>query len=267
MSVAIKGRGAALLGALAALLAAWMAVQAAPSHADEGPPHINHLFVIVLENENAEETFGANPPAPYLGTAMRAAGAFIPNYYGIGHESLDNYIAMVSGQPPNVATQSDCQVFSAMAPGTVGEDGVAVGQGCVFPTAVQTVANQLEQSGHTWRGYMEDMANSAGSGQPATCRHPALNAPDETQKARATDQYAVRHDPFVYFHSIIDYSTCQRNVVDLSRLPEDLASESTTPEYAFITPDLCADGHDAGHGSAGDPAGVPPAPDEGHVAG
>jgi hypothetical protein len=72
-----------------------------------------------------------------------------------------------------------------------------------------------------------------------------LNAPDETQKARATDQYAVRHDPFVYFHSIIDYSTCQRNVVDLSRLPEDLASESTTPEYAFITPDLCADGHDA----------------------
>jgi hypothetical protein len=245
MSVAIKGRGAALLGALAALLAAWMAVQAAPSHADEGPPHINHLFVIVLENENAEETFGANPPAPYLGTAMRAAGAFIPNYYGIGHESLDNYIAMVSGQPPNLATQSDCQVFSAMAPGTVGEDGVAVGQGCVFPTAVQTVANQLEQSGHTWRGYMEDMANSAGSGQPATCRHPALNAPDETQKARATDQYAVRHDPFVYFHSIIDYSTCQRNVVDLSRLPEDLASESTTPEYAFITPDLCADGHDA----------------------
>ncbi len=33
-------------------------------------PHIKHLFVIVEENENAEDTFGAEPPAPYLGKTM-----------------------------------------------------------------------------------------------------------------------------------------------------------------------------------------------------
>jgi hypothetical protein len=210
-----------------------------------GVPQIKHLFVIVLENENGENTFGANPPAPYLGTTLREDGAYLPNYYGIGHESLDNYIAMVSGQPPNLQTQSDCQLYTEMTPGTLREDGVALGQGCVFPRGVRTVANQLEASGLSWRGYMQDMANSVAAGEPASCRHPAIGAIDPTQKARAADQYAVRHNPFVYFHSIIDFPSCQENDVDLSRLATDLLSETTTPNYAFITPDLCSDGHDA----------------------
>lgn len=206
-------------------------------------PRIKHLFVIVLENQNAAETFGPNPPSPYLGTTLRDAGAFIPNYYGIGHESLDNYIAMVSGQPPNPQTQSDCQLFTEFLPGTVREDGVALGSGCVFPRSVRTVANQLENSGQTWRGYMQDMASSIAV-EPGSCRHPAIGAIDSTQKPRANDQYAARHNPFVYFHSIIDYATCQRNDVDLGQLPTDLASERTTPSYSLITPDLCADGHE-----------------------
>ena len=216
----------------------------ASSNLPAGVPQIKHLFVIVLENENAETTFGANPPAPYLGTTLRETGAYIPNYYGIGHESLDNYIAMVSGQPPNPQTQADCQIYSEMLPGTMREDGVALGQGCVFPRAVPTVANQLEGAGLSWRGYMQDMANAVPEGEPATCRHPAIGAIDSTQKARAADQYAARHNPFVYFHSIIDFPTCQENDVDLSRLPEDLMRASATPSYAFITPDLCSDGHD-----------------------
>ncbi len=238
-------RPLAWLGSGLALAAVCLAAGAAPAAADPGPPHINHLFVIVLENENAENTFGAVPPAPYLGTTMRNAGAFIPNYNGIGHQSLDNYLALVSGQPPNLATQADCLLYTEMTPLMTNSDGVAVGQGCVFPRSVQTVANQLENSGHSWRGYMQDMANSVSAGEPATCRHPTLNGQDTTQSARPTDQYAARHDPFVYFHSIIDYATCQRNVVDLANLPEDLKKEATTPEYDFITPDLCADGHDA----------------------
>jgi len=209
-----------------------------------GVPQIKHLFVIVLENENADTTFGPNSPAPYLGTTLREAGAFIPNYYGVGHESLDNYIAMVSGQPPNIATQADCQVFSDLFPGTVREDGVALGQGCVYPRSVRTIANQLENSGQSWRGYMQDMANGVPEEEPASCRHPAIGETDPTQKARPGDQYAARHNPFVYFHAIIDYPTCAQNDVDLSRLAGDLASASTTPAYSFVTPDLCSDGHD-----------------------
>ncbi len=133
---------------------------------------------------------------------------------------------MVSGQPPNPMTQADCQIYQDFA-GTVGSDGVAVGQGCVFPTEVKTVADQLEAKGLTWKGYMEDQA--ASSTDKKTCRHPALNQHDGTQTARADDQYAARHNPFVYFHSIIDRPICDTNVLDLSALPGDLASKNTTP--------------------------------------
>jgi phosphatidylinositol-3-phosphatase len=244
----VRARCASVALARLAVLAAaacTLAAVALPATAAADVPHIKHLFVIVLENENAEETFGANPPSPYLGKTMREDGVFIPNYYGIGHQSLDNYIAMVSGQPPNLSTQADCLFYTDFLALTMREDGVAIGQGCVYPQSVQTVANQLENSGHSWRGYMQDMASSVAAGEPATCRHPALGSVDSAQSARAGDQYATRHDPFVYFHSIIDFATCQRNVVDLGQLPGDLASAATTPEYAFISPDLCADGHDA----------------------
>ncbi|HEX3734896.1 MAG TPA: alkaline phosphatase family protein, partial [Solirubrobacterales bacterium] len=247
-------RAAATLALLPMLALTLCVCRATPATA-AGIPHINHLFVIVLENEDADESFGANPPAPYLGKTLKEAGVFMPSYFGIGHNSLDNYIAMISGQPPNMTTQADCPIFSNMLPGTLNSAGIAVGQGCVYPRTVQTVAGQLEKSGQSWRGYMQDMANSVGAGDPATCRHPAIGGPDETEAARPSDQYATRHDPFVYFHSIIDSPACQRNVVDLRKLPRDLHREKTTPNYVFITPDLCADGHDATCADGTSPAG------------
>ncbi len=206
-------------------------------------PHLKHVFIVVLENENADETFGQNTEIPYLAQTLTSQGAFVPNYYATGHLSLDNYISMISGQGPNVQTQADCQLYTKFLPGTPTGDGQYIGQGCVYPPGVQNIATQLEGNGYTWKGYMQDMANSAPA-QPATCRHPAFNSQDTTQTATATDQYAARHNPFVYFESIIDFPTCQANDVDLSRLSTDLASESTTPDYSFITPDLCNDGHD-----------------------
>ena len=236
--------GATLAAALVVLAALLGGDHPTAAHAAE-VPRIKHLFIIVMENEDADDTFSASPPAPYLGTTMREEGAFLPNYYGIGHQSLDNYLALISGQPPNLQTQADCTFYSDLLATSTTASGVAVGQGCVFPTSVKTVANQLEESGHTWRSYNQDMAAGAAAGESTTCRHPTLNSPDKTQDATKTNQYAARHDPFVYFHALIDSPTCGENVVDLTRLPQDLQSLSTSPEYAFITPDLCYDGHDA----------------------
>jgi hypothetical protein len=204
---------------------------------------VKHVFIIVLENKDASQTFAADSPAPYLARTLPSMGQLVPNYYGIGHESLDNYIAMVSGQPPNAFTQADSPAYVNMMPGTMGSDGVAMGQGSVYPTAVKTIADQLAAKGLTWKGYMEDMGNSAPA-KPATCRHPAIGAPDSDQSAKASDQYATRHNPFVYFHSITDTPSCNANDVPLDRLPADLTTAQSTPNYVFITPDLCADGHD-----------------------
>jgi hypothetical protein len=230
-------------GAVAGLAGLLSAGGAARAQSSFTPPAVRHVFVVTLENEDQATSFGPSSPAPYLSKTLTSMGVFLPNYYGTGHESLDNYIALVSGQGPNPVTQADCQLYTDVTPGTIGADGQAAGMGCVYPSAVQTVANQLTAKGLTWKGYMEDMGNSTTESR--TCRHPALNSQDDTQSARAGDQYAARHNPFVYFHSIVDSPLCNANDVPYDQLAGDLRNVATTPNYAFISPNLCDDGHDS----------------------
>jgi hypothetical protein len=227
---------------LKAWLLAALVVAALAAPAQATPPPIGHVFVIVLENKNYDSTFGAAAGSSYLAHDLTAQGELLTHYYGIGHASLDNYIAMISGQAPNPTTQSDCQFYTDFVPGTIGADGQAMGTGCVYPATVKTVADQLTAKGIGWGGYMEDMGNTAGA--PQACRHPDINGRDDTQSARANDQYAARHNPFVYFHSLVDSGDCVAHDVPLDRLPAVLGS-SDVPAFTFITPDLCSDGHDA----------------------
>ena len=99
-----------LLGAIATAILALTGVapaSAADLHTGTMPP-IRHVFLIVLENKSFEAAFGPGSPAPYLAKTLPARGALLTQYYSTGHWSLDNYIAMVSGQAPNPATQGDC---------------------------------------------------------------------------------------------------------------------------------------------------------------
>lgn len=203
-----------------------------------------HVFLILLENESYRTTFGAGSPAPYLSRELTKQGLLLTNYYAIGHASLDNYVAMVSGQPPNHQTQADCFRFTRFGDYTgLTTDGIAPGSGCIYPDAVRTIADQLEQAHLTWGGYMEDM----GNGQPpdeATCRRPKPDAIDCTFMARAKDEYAARHNPFIYFDSLTNAGSCQQHDVPLDRLSRDLQSIESTPNLVFITPNLCNDAHD-----------------------
>ena len=229
---------------------------------------IRHVFIIVLENKNYADTFETSTQDPYLRQTLVPMGALLTQYYGTGHVSLDNYISLISGQAPTKDTADDC------LPGLIGSVGnfndvaqtgwAAQGQvvatgGCIYSTRVKTLVDQMQQVGLTWRGYMEDMGNDPAR-ERATCGHPPIGVgTDLTNTAEAPssavplgDAYATRHNPFVYFHSIIDAKSCDRRVVNLSRLPKDLAQARTTPNLVFITPNLCNDGHDgAGTGAAG----------------
>jgi hypothetical protein len=227
---------------------------------------IRHVFVIVLENKTFSNTFSLSAGGtsagqdPYLQQTLVPQGALLTEYFGTGHVSLDNYISMISGQSPTPDTVDDC------IPGLVGqgeftdvqETGVApfhqviASTGCVYPAHVKTLPNQLSERDLTWKAYMEDMGNDPAR-ESATCGHPTLGGPDLTNSAEAPssavpagDAYATRHDPFVYFHRIIDSRECNTHVVALTpkTLPEDLLSARTTPNYVFITPNLCNDGHD-----------------------
>jgi hypothetical protein len=210
-------------------------------------PPIRHVFIIMLENESYPVTFGPQSIAPYLARELPKQGAILPNYYGVGHYSLDNYIAMLSGQAPNPQTQADCPVFSEFVTTAKKPDayGQWPGTGCVYPKKVSTLANQLTDAGFSWKAYMEDMGKDPAR-EAASCAHPAIGTPDITERATPQDQYAAKHDPFVYFHRIIDdQAYCDSRVVKLDRLGDDLASPDSTPNLVYITPNLCHDGHDA----------------------
>src|SRR5882762_392693 len=154
-----RGRARSALGVLAALLTV---ASLAGSARAGGPPPIRHVFTIVLENEDFARTFGTGQvESPYLSRTLVQQGAFVPNYYGIGHASLANYIAMTSGQGPNPPTQGDCHDPSTLGgDGTLhfDADGQAIGTlGCTYPPQVQSVGTQLSAAGFTWKGYMQDM--------------------------------------------------------------------------------------------------------------
>ncbi|AIF47940.1 phosphoesterase [Dyella japonica A8] len=208
---------------------------------------IRHVFIIVLENEAYEFTFGPKTLAPYLAHDLVQRGALLTHYYGIGHNSLGNYVALISGQAPNAATQEDCPDFVdfAATDGKPDGNGQLAGQGCIYPASVKTVADQLHDAGFAWKGYMEGMG-STPSREPTRCGHVAPGTRDSTNQETIGDRYADKHNPFIYFHSIIDdRAYCDQHVVPLKDLAVDLKQVHTTPNLSFITPDLCHDGHDA----------------------
>jgi hypothetical protein len=226
----------ATLGAAApaAPAAAALARPARPAYV----PKIRHVFVINIENKGYTETWGPGSAAPYLARHLRNQGVLLNSYYGTAHNSLPNYLAQISGQAPNPSTQLDCQTYSAWT--SAGPDqapGQAVGSGCVYPSSVRTLPRQLTGVGLSWRGYMQQMRRP--------CQHPSIGSPDPTQHATLGHNYAVRHNPFMYFNSIVRHQRyCDGHVKPLAQLKHDLKRGRTTRNLTYITPDLCRDGHD-----------------------
>ena len=201
-------------------------------------PRIRHVFVINIENKGFRKTWGSRSAAPYLAKTLRAKGVLLTQYHGTAHHSLGNYLAQISGQGPSYAIQHDCPVFTRFKEtGEVRKPGQVYGNGCVYPKKVRTLPAQLVNAGYTWRGYMQDMARP--------CQHSELGHQERWRVATKRQQYATRHNPFMYFRSIISRPAyCKGHVKPLSALTGDLTRTSTTRSLTYITPDLCHDAHD-----------------------
>lgn len=84
----------------------------------------------------------------------------------------------------------------------------------------------IEASGRTWKTYQEDMQTPC-----------ALESQDESE-------YVPKHNPFVYFDAIrLDQERCNASVVPLEQLQKDMDA-GTLPDFIFITPNMCHNGHD-----------------------
>jgi len=93
------------LTTMALSLAAAMA--AGPALAHDGIPRLDHVFVIVMENQYVGHIIG-NANAPFI-NSYAASANFAANYMGVGHPSLTNYLEIVGGSksPSGIILRSD----------------------------------------------------------------------------------------------------------------------------------------------------------------
>ena len=74
----------------------------------------------------------------------------------------------------------------------------------------------------------------------ASCMHPNSGAVNDRATGTATG-YDTLHNPFIYFHSLLDLGDCAADDVDISHLGRALSTSTRTPAFAFIAPGVCAD--------------------------
>jgi hypothetical protein len=88
------------------------------------------------------------------------------------------------------------------------------------------IVDQLERAGISWSAYLEDV--------PRPCFRGA-----------GAGGYAKKHNPFIYYDDIAGSAARCGKLVGFARLAGDLRA-GRLPTYAWITPNLCDDGHDCG---------------------
>jgi phosphatidylinositol-3-phosphatase len=87
-----------------------------------------------------------------------------------------------------------------------------------------SIVDQLDRAHVSWKAYMEGLP------------HPCFTGP-------SADDYAKRHDPFVYYTPVTSNPARCNRIVPLSQLSADERA-GALPRFVWITPNLCHDMHD-----------------------
>ena len=142
-------------------------------------------MVIIEENRNRDEVIGASN-MPYF-NSLASKYTDTTSWEGIGHPSLPNYLALISGSTQGV---------------TADVTGVS------FP-GVPTLGSQLSEAGIPWKAYMENMPEVASevaeSGKYAKKHNPfayfpGTNGPNVVPASEfATDLAEGKLPPFVWY--------------------------------------------------------------------
>ena len=136
-----------------------------------GLPAIKHVFVIMLGDAGYSQTFGSTDP--YMSKTLPKQGKLVEFYYGVAGGELANELALVSGQGPTPQTEADCPTYANLAPGTISKRHQALGQGCVYPRKVKTLASQLTAAHLTSKAYIQGMDGSSARPGAACTRRSA----------------------------------------------------------------------------------------------
>jgi phosphatidylinositol-3-phosphatase len=185
--------------------------------APSGIPLFSNVYVILMENTslstlNTAMTGGTAPNLAALGKKYATAA----QYHGVAHPSLPNYVALTSGSVQGIGC--DCEAQSGAGTCSALNCNLLAGT-CSCQVSAMNLADQLEAANLTWRDFGE-----------------AMNTPCNVVDS---GNYAVRHNPFLYYADIQGNATrCDTHVVDFAGF-----NPASPDVFNYIAPNLIDDMH------------------------
>ncbi|HEX6449441.1 MAG TPA: alkaline phosphatase family protein [Trebonia sp.] len=102
-----------------------------PTQPSSQVPHFDHVFVVMMENQDYSDIIGNTAQAPYLNSLLPKASN-LTSMYGLSHPSDENYTALAAG------TMAD-----------------QTGNTQTAENPVQQIGDLVSNAGGTWRTYMQ----------------------------------------------------------------------------------------------------------------
>ena len=173
------------------------------------PPPVapfGHVYLVAMENTNYTDVVGTSA-MPYLNGLANQYG-LATQYYADTHPSIGNYLMWVTGQ---ILTNDDNQTPAS------------------FPVSVDNAVREVLAAGKTWKQYAESIPSVGYTGGDTV-------GPDG-------GNFSTHHAPLLYLTDVLDSPAQLLNIVPFTQFATDLANNAT-PNYSFITPNMCDDGHD-----------------------
>lgn len=216
---------------LAATLATSLGLPAL-ARADDGIPHLDHVFVIMMENHHYTQVINGDSNVQFI-NQYAAQANLASNYYAVGHPSLTNYLEIVGGSnfgvrndhypdwhnhtcTPNVVSGTPslevdpnaiCPIAgTGIDAETPAFDSTNESSGTAIPdydgtttyfaprhTEGITIADQLVAAGKTWKTYQESLPLSGADGVDFSDGLLADTTPVDTLPGSTKAAYTVPH--------------------------------------------------------------------------
>ena len=191
--------------------AAGLATTSTASFAAVSAPRLDHVFLIIEENNGFHDVIG-NKAAPNLNYLAKTFG-LETDYFGTsGDSSETNYVSILGGSTYNVSSDDAYWKNKVDAPSLI---------------------SQLDHAGISWKAYLQGLPHPDYQGicYPAKCN----GAPD------SDPLYVSKHDGIQNFTSSWNPYDWSRQV-PITELSRDLKA-GDVPRFGYIVPDECHDMH------------------------
>jgi hypothetical protein len=145
-------------------------------------PHFDHVFVVMMENEDYDEIIG-NPAAPYINSLL-AKGTNLTNMYATAHPSDENYTAFAAGTT-----------------------GTQEGNTTTAELDNQQIGDLVGNAGGTWRSYTESANGPCDRGSQDTYTiddTPFINFKDVSDNQASCQEH---EQPLTQFQLDLDQTT------------------------------------------------------------